>query len=472
MYNMNYLYSSIVLIFIGFSAFSQNENNIWYFGTNAGLNFNSGNPVAITNSAMVATDNCTSVADPTTGNLLFYSNGVSVWNKNHLIMPNGNGLLGSLTGGNSAFAIKQPGSNSFYYLFTNDAFAGSNGLRYSVIDLSLSGGHGDVTSTKNIVLLNSSTEKITAVKHSNNQDVWIITHPWNSNSYNVYLLSANGLNTIPIVSSIGSMHSGGQLGVYNSMGQISANSTGNRLVSAIYDLGRYELFDFDRTTGMLSNYIPISGYPSAWGAEFSSNGEVLYTTQWGSGGSPQIHQFDLTSDDQIIINNSATIIGTATSPDPNYKAGYLQLGPDNKIYLAKYSSGYLGVIQSPNTLGADCGYSDSGVYLNGKTCQAGLPSCIQTTREELVELNENVLSAVVSVFPNPFSQHSIIELDQFISDGTLNVYTMAGQLVDSVPHLNGDRFVYSRENLNAGEYLFNITVQDIIVSSNKIVIMD
>src|SRR5688572_8807849 len=174
--------SFLVFFLVIIVSFAQKEKNTWYFGSNAGLDFNSGSAVALTNGAMFTYDNCTSVSDGVTGNLLFYSNGVNVWDKNHNIMPNGSGLLGHTSGGNSAFAVRQPGSASLYYLFTNDAFAGPNGLRYSIIDITLNGGLGDVTATKNVTLVNPATEKITAIKHANNQDIWIITHPWNSNS--------------------------------------------------------------------------------------------------------------------------------------------------------------------------------------------------------------------------------------------------------------------------------------------------
>ena len=365
---------SLVFVITTIYSFSQKERNIWYFGDQAGMDFNSGSPVALTNGAMFTYDNCTSVADAATGNLLFYSNGVDVWNKNHALMPNGSGLLGNTTGGNSAFAVRQPGSTTKYYLFTNDAFAGPNGLRYSIIDISLNGGLGGVTATKNVLLLNPSTEKITAIKHSNGQDVWIVAHPWNSNTFNVFLLSSTGLNTTPVVSTIGSTHAGGTLGTYNAMGQISASSQGNKIIAAIYDLQQYELFDFDNNTGSLSNLISISGYPTAWGAEFSPDGTKLYTTCWQ--GSSSVHQFDLSSNNQNTINASATTVGNVSGA----QSGYLQLAPDGKIYLAKFTNAYLGVINSPNSLGAACNYIDNGFFLAGKTSQAGLPSFMQTLK--------------------------------------------------------------------------------------------
>ncbi len=448
-------------------AFSQKEKNIWYFGVNAGLDFNGGPPVALTNSAMSTLDNCTSVSDNVAGSLYFYSNGVSIWNKYHSVMPNGSGLLGSTSGGNSAFAVRQPGSDSLFYLFTNDAFAGTNGLRYSIIDMSLDGGLGDITSAKNIQLLNPSTEKITAITHANGQDIWIITHPWNSNAFYVYLLSSTGLNTTPIVSTIGSTHSGGTLGTYNACGQICASAQGAKIACAIYDLQDYELFDFSRSTGTLSNLISLSGYPNAWGTEFSPDGSKLYTTQWKNAA---IYQFDLSSNNQTTISNSATIIGTATSPDATYKAGYLQLGPDKKIYVAKFSSGYVGVVDIPNNLGASCNYIDNGVSLGGKVCQAGLPSFLQTSKAE-TGINDPIDNCSFSLYPNPFTTKTTVEIcGSFLQTAAkAELYDLFGREINEFMVSNSE-FVLNRNDIREGFYFLRITNENGNAISKKIVI--
>lgn len=387
-------------IALSFASLAQKEKNTWYFGDHAGLDFNSGIPVAITNGSMFTYDNCTSVSDNITGNILFYSNGVDVWNSNHSVMPNGSGLLGNTTGGNSAFAVKQPGSNSLYYLFTNDAYAGSNGLRYSIVDMTLSAGLGDITTTKNIQLLYPCTEKVCAVLHNNMQDIWIIVHGWNNDEFYAYLLSNTGLNATPVVSQIGSVHSGGTLGTYNSMGQIAASPDGFKIGLAIFDMNQFELFDFNRTTGVLSNAVILPNYSKSWGIEFSGSGSKIYTSQWGGSSASTIRQFDISSFNQSSILASESIIGTATSPDPNYKAGYMQRGPDDKIYVAKFASTYLAVINLPNNTGIACNFVDNGIDLNGKKSQAGLPSFIQTRIDGQDGINEHS-GISLSVYPNP-----------------------------------------------------------------------
>jgi hypothetical protein len=76
-------------------GFSQGEANIWYFGQNAGLDFNGGSPVALTNGQLATDEGCATISD-TNGQLLFYTDGITVYNKNHSIMANGTGLTGHL----------------------------------------------------------------------------------------------------------------------------------------------------------------------------------------------------------------------------------------------------------------------------------------------------------------------------------------------------------------------------------------
>ena len=115
----------LFLFFIAAFVFGQKQGNIWYFGDHAGLDFNSGSPVAITNGQTYLVDNHnegTSVICDSAGALLFYSNGQQIWNKNHVTMFNGYNLLGHLSSTHAAFIVPLPGSERLFYLFTADAF--------------------------------------------------------------------------------------------------------------------------------------------------------------------------------------------------------------------------------------------------------------------------------------------------------------------------------------------------------------
>ena len=192
-------FTIVFILFLGCSLFAQKEGNIWYFGQNAGIDFNGATPLALTNGALYTNEGCATICD-TSGSLLFYTDGNKVWNKNHTLMPNGNGLMGHFSSTQSAIIVKKPSSTTIYYVFTVYQLAGAPGLRYSEVDISLQNGLGDVNTNKNILIVTPTCEKITAVSHKNNVDFWIITHLFGSNTFHSYLLSSTGLTMTPVVS--------------------------------------------------------------------------------------------------------------------------------------------------------------------------------------------------------------------------------------------------------------------------------
>src|SRR5258705_6855271 len=130
-------------LFSGKNSFAQHlEANIWYFGANAGLDFNSGNPVALSGSQLYTLEGCLTISDKNTGQLLFYSDGIKVWNRNHQQMPNGFGLWGHPSSTQSGVVVAKPGSTTQYYIFTVAAQAGVagnpvqtySGVAYSLVD--------------------------------------------------------------------------------------------------------------------------------------------------------------------------------------------------------------------------------------------------------------------------------------------------------------------------------------------------
>src|SRR5690606_7299225 len=106
-----------VIFFTFHICIAQNEANIWYFGENAGLDFNSGSPIALLDGQLNTLEGCSTISD-SDGNLLFYSDGIKVWNKNHQIMLNGTGLHGHVSSTHSALIIPKPNNSNIYYIFT------------------------------------------------------------------------------------------------------------------------------------------------------------------------------------------------------------------------------------------------------------------------------------------------------------------------------------------------------------------
>ncbi|MBU2926704.1 T9SS type B sorting domain-containing protein [Winogradskyella psychrotolerans] len=357
----------LILVLISSVGFSQNEANIWYFGNHAGLDFNSGSPVALTDGQLNTIEGCASIADEN-GNLLFYTNGINVWDKTHQIMPNGSGLNGNESSTNAAIIVPKPSNSNIYYIFTLDERGYANGLQYSEVDMSLNGGNGDVTATKNVLLETPVTEKITAVKVSGEDAFWVIAHRWNSSDFISYKVTSAGINTTPIVSSVGSYLGGFST---NAIGGIKVSPDGTKLAVANLGLWEAQLFDFNSTTGVVSNPFTILEFDwesAPYGIEFSPNSNLLYVSVKIKG----IYQFNLVGS-QTDILNSETRVGPL-----NISNSSLQLATDGKIYLALFGGAYLDIIDSPNTAGVGCNYISDGVFLNGNTSENGLPPFVQS----------------------------------------------------------------------------------------------
>ncbi|MEA3445830.1 MAG: gliding motility-associated C-terminal domain-containing protein [Bacteroidota bacterium] len=352
------------------------EGNNWYFGNYAGMTFNFGPPVALTDGAMSTYEGCASISDPA-GNLLFYTDGILVYNSLHATMSNsvatspGGSLNGDPSATQSGVIVPMPMNPQFYFIFTVDANIGTYGCRYSVVNMAAAGGYGNVVlGNKNSLLFTPSSEKITAVNHSNNYNIWVITHPWNSGSFNAYTVTPMGLNPVPVTSNVGSFYSGSSA---VTRGYLQASPDGTYIAAGIEGLDKYELFHFDASTGVLTNFISMNAnYQDAYGVEFSPDGTILYgSRRWGN----PVFQWNLASGLPGQIMFSQTQVATLST---NY-GGALQLAPDGKIYLARSNQGYLGVINAPNNLGAGvtgCNYVEPGIYLLGKTSREGLPTFI------------------------------------------------------------------------------------------------
>jgi gliding motility-associated-like protein len=353
---MKKLFIYLVILFLSHSLIGQNESNIWYFGNNAGIDFNVSPPTPLVNGAIMTTEGCASICN-STGQLLFYTDGITVWNKNHVSMSNGTGLQGNSSTTQSAAIIPLPGSTTIYYIFTVALSSSNAGLRYSIVDMTLAGGLGDVTTSKNILVKNNITEKVTAVKHINNIDKWIIIHELGNNNFLSYRLTPSGLNAIPVTSSAGSIPFIGG----DEIGYMKPSPDCSKIALAARYLYLWELYDFNNATGIVSNPLTIPSANKTYGVEFSPDNKLLYLS--GDGGTKQLN---------LMAGNTAAILASSTNVGPCSWA--IQLAPDGKIYGANFNGAYLDVINNPNGLQGACGYSTNSFYLNGKISMLGLPN--------------------------------------------------------------------------------------------------
>lgn len=342
---------------------AQVQMRYWYFGNGAGLDFQTSPPTVLTNGVMYTPEGC-AVQTSTNGNLMFYTNGVNVYNQNHVLMANGASLFGHGSTTQSSIICKLPGSAAQYYIFTLAEMANSNGLRYSVVDMSLAAGLGSVT-VKNSPVYAPCAEKLCAVQHCNGTDYWIISHEYNSAVFRSYLLTAGGLSLTPVISNVGIPVTSS----LQTLGAMKVSPNGRKLGLCNYNPGSFEVFDFDRATGQITNGIILKVGTIGYGCEFSPDGTKFYGGAINEPGG-QIYQWDLCAgSSQAIISSVYTITTGITVP-----TGALQLGPDKKIYVAQNSTNFLSAINSPDLYGAACNFSINAVNLSPRFVIYGLPA--------------------------------------------------------------------------------------------------
>lgn len=353
---------------------AQGEANIWYFGSDAGLDFNTSPPTPLTNGALSTNEGCASIADKN-GALVFYTDGKWVWNKNHIVMPNGDSLTGNSSSVQSAIIVPYPGTYNYwtkrynkYFIVTIDHVGGLKGVRYSEVDMTLNGGLGDVTATKNIHLFGTNTtEKICVAQHANGCDFWVIGKFVGNADYYVYAITSAGFNNTPVISSVGPiMHAGG-------IGSLKASPDSKTIAVTHTSTPSIYVYNFDNTTGILSLKFSDSSFASySYSQEFSPDNTRLYYSQLANA---NIYQYDLTATSNAAFIASKQIIGT-TDNDNLHKIGTMQLAANGKIYVSLRYLDSLGVINNPNVLGTGCGYVDMQQSLGGKIAQLGLPAIV------------------------------------------------------------------------------------------------
>ena len=367
----------LILIFtcIGHQLTAQQNNN-WYFGRTAGLSFNASGgqpiPTILTNSAMSADEGSASISDES-GQLLFYTNGVKVFNKNHEVMVNGDGLGGDISACQSSLIVPWPGNDSLFFIFTSDAIENNfaTGYRYSIVNMNRDNGNGEVVSKK-VLLWSSSTERLTAARHYNGVDVWVITNDNNSNIFRSWLVSCNGLSPDPVVSVAGQVMN---QHVVTNTGFMKVSPDGRQLCQTHYPLfdpdtpgsNFFQLFDFNDATGVISNARTIATPNALYtSCEYSPDSRLLYVTR------PYQKRID-----QLEAKlPTAGAIAASTISFPTVSPYFaLQVGPDEKMYCFKREQS-LGVINSPNTKGLNIDFRENQYILSPNSSQLGGPAFI------------------------------------------------------------------------------------------------
>ncbi|MBK6731582.1 MAG: T9SS type A sorting domain-containing protein [Bacteroidetes bacterium] len=430
-------------------TFAQQDAN-WVFGDSAGLNFHDGIIESFT-SSMHGYEANASISD-SDGNLLFYTNGINIWNKYHELMSNGDSLqIGGLPYGveygssitQGVNIVPKPDSNNQYYIFYIKDF----GLAYSLVDMSDSTG---IVLDKNIEIFDKSlTEKMQAVKHANGCDWWLVLRGWpdvlegdSAFYFLTYLITASSIEG-PFLQYYGEEYEFDEVA---GAGQMKFTRDGNKLALARNTF--VDIYNFDRNSGLFSNWQSLSNvydYP-AYGLEWSPDGTKLYVSgNYGPASNTELIQYCINCNPDI--ESTKTLIYKENLSD--YLLGQLQLGSDNKIYVCtSYKSSppttlfgipntNLSVINSPNSSGLTCDFDTLSISLNGNGIILGLPNMPNYNLGALpgYECDSIIISATdlknenaIQIYPNPANEYIIISGDINAND-LLKIYSADGRVV-------------------------------------------
>jgi gliding motility-associated-like protein len=365
------------VIFIGISSPVVGQNlsqHNWYFGnSNQAIRFNRANnsPTLTTKAIPFGTGGSAVATDPVNGNLLFYTDGNSIYDITNSIMPSGTGL-GANTAGNQPVAIaREPGQPNRYYIFTNTAnFTTGGNISYRIVDMTLFGNAafptpalGDAVGVANTAVggLTGRSEAMITVPHANGEDFWLITHANGSPDYAVTLFTATGPGATTFFNGFGLIEVAANFSYHAASGRIA--------VSPQETTRDVETINFDNTNGTISAGLRIlnTGVLSTtsqaiYDVEWSNRGRFLYISRHGEAGIPaDVFQYDLTS-------STTSLASVLPQPNTISRSYGLQMAPDSAIYhLYQATAGgpfVLGSLTNTDTVASQVVYNPAAFSAN------------------------------------------------------------------------------------------------------------
>ncbi len=374
----------LLLVHVLHAQYNAPENRVWAFGMRAGINFNSGTPVPFS-TKINSSNACASTCD-SAGQLLFYTDGNTIWNRYHDTMPSAVSIVSynanQCPQGTLILPhLTQPGKYYVFSLERRSSGAPTVGrLSYCIVDMALDGGRGDVVAGSSYTFADTGMWGAMTAVPGNAHNFWLINHLRDTNVFVVRNITAAGFSA-PAYHKIGvydnshCVHSAGikcspdrtLLAYTHPCGNIIAAKTG------------FELFRFNPGDGSISDALAFDTV-SCFGIEFSPDGSKLYVGDFYLY-EHIVQQFDVSVPTYAAITASRHIFPSVS--------GYtvirdMKVGPDGKMYLAGKGagtgsgtgfSGYIDCIEHPNASGAAAGYTvNKVVFTMGGVLRESFPN--------------------------------------------------------------------------------------------------
>lgn len=500
------------------ALFAQKQNNnwvndrvLWDFNNTSSGDFANSQ----INSIILMSQGASSISDKNTGALLFYTNGMKVYNKNHVLMDNVNGtneliiandanysyldidmyFFGGLPSAQGSLIIPVPNSSTLYYIFslvgnkeydfdppnTQVPIQYKYGLRYATIDMSLNGGLGKVTSKNNIIFSNTNTNVMTSCP-STDGGYWLVTQNDNGN-YLSYKITPGGISSPVVSSQAFSMARDGL--------KISPNN------SLLFDITGRNLFNFNNTTGSVtfnsniiaqSNDYKASGLPCS--AEFSEDSNVIYfvsyTSTLGVGKSSQIYYLSkyIISNNQLYGVNFGAIVMSVPplslqrhSNGTIYAKTYKRAStPSGKFSYSGYPGNWIKINNS-NSMALD--FNNYLPFYNNVSLSSGytMPQLVPTA--EAAAVCPDILYIMIPVTSSQIYQTGKSIFGSSVINDNLNVEYKAGLNVNLAPgfSVKGDLRGQFRAYINpcsivSKEVYGNYIEPSFVKSSNELIASD
>ncbi len=392
-----------IIVLIGSLQAQQIAPTYWYFGTNASIKFwPDGSTSTSGNCLMDTWEGCTIVND-VGGDVVFYANGVQMWDKQGLLDVT---LLGDNSATQASLIVPIPSEENpavyKFLVFSVRAVIDQNpppNFSVCFVKVTPTGGQpayivepdepGYVTESGRMA------EKLTSTADGSG-GFWVVTHNFSGVPANTFYLyhiteafsdiesTAEAITLLPTVEktqSTGASHDGSTI-LENGQGQMKFNLDGDTLGLTIAGSSMFEIFTFNKSTGDLSDP-PIFTHQvdnskgHLYGCEFSPDSKHFFTSEGrantdpGPGEDRHIYQWYIAGPNLL----GPVIIATDNPyPVDNYAFNALQIGPDGKIYgTHRSNTPKLSVINEPNVFGGGCQYQQDAVPIVG-TARFGLPS--------------------------------------------------------------------------------------------------
>ncbi len=339
----------------------------WYFGFGNGLSFEDGPPKIVTGGQTRMYEGGATYSDPCSGELMFYTDGTRVYDREHQLMPGSAGLTAyslspTSSTAQSAIIIPHPGDPDLFYIFNpgNETYPLDTSwpqfnrdahmhCSYQVVSMSARGGLGDVIDRKVLGMEYHLSEKITAIHDRNKDEYIVVTKTRSTGEFCLWRIGTEGIRETPqVVKPVGIVDS-------SITGHLKFSPNGRKLVE-VDNASRHSavrIYEFDLNSGLLSNPIYLrtppecNGYAAfLYGVSFSPDSRMLFTCGAHCG----LQQYRVDVHDSAAIAESRYVVDHIDGS--RFYEGTLQIGPDRKLYA--YNGNYaISCIENPNAYGDD-----------------------------------------------------------------------------------------------------------------------